>query len=83
VAETCGKENPAQLISGCKAHPDNASDAGILSERAERLAEDGCLDGGFYSLENPEKAEILGIDTRCANMTALIPEMDSTRLASK
>jgi len=74
VTETCGEDNPFQLITDYDVTTNNTSDARILEDRMENIKENtGCsdiyADGGFHSEEVHELAKEKDIDIHLTNMT--------------
>jgi len=79
LSETCGKENPFQLITDYKVEPNNVSDQEILLGRLGTISENtGCsdmyVDGGFQSEDVHETAAENGIDIHMTNMSGTEPK---------
>lgn len=78
ISETCGKENPFQLITDYTLKPNNVSDVNILPERLPEIKKNtGCtdmyVDGGFHSDEIYQVAEDEGIEMHQTNMAGTEP----------
>ena len=78
LSETCGKENPFQLITDYAVEPNNVSDQEILTGRLETISENtGCtdmyVDGGFHSDSVHTTAEENGIEIHLTNMSGTEP----------
>jgi hypothetical protein len=74
ISETCGRENPFQLITDYKVEPNNVSDQKILEGRLGLIRENtGCtdmyLDGGFHSEDVHMIAAENGINIHLTNMS--------------
>jgi len=74
IAETCGRENPFQLITDYKVEPNNVSDQKIMEGRLEPIRDNtGCtdmyLDGGFHSEDVHRVAAENGIQLHLTNMS--------------
>jgi len=78
ISETCGRENPFQLITDYTVEPNNVSDVEILTDRLPIIKENtGCedmyVDGGFHSDGVHKTAEENGIEIHLTNMTGSKP----------
>ena len=78
ISETCGEDNPFQLITDYVVNSNNVSDSEMLEGRLEQIKENtGCtdmyLDGGFHSESVHKTAEENGIDIHLTNMTGTKP----------
>jgi len=78
LSETCGKENPFQLITDCAVEPNNANDADILEGRLPAIRENtGCedmyADGAFNSEGLREAADENKIAIHLTNMSGREP----------
>ena len=78
ISETCGDENPFQLITDYSVEPNNVSDGDMLGDRLGQIGENtGCtdmyVDGGFHSDVVYGKAEENEIDIHITNMTGTKP----------
>lgn len=78
ISETCGRENPVQLITDYAVEPNNTSDVEILQNRLESIRENtGCtdmyVDGGFHSDDVHRVANENGIEIHLTNMTGKEP----------
>jgi hypothetical protein len=78
LSETCGKDNPFQLITDYAVNPNNVSDVAIIKERLPIIKENtGCkdmyADGGFHADDVHEIAEENGIEIHLTNMTGTKP----------
>jgi len=74
ISETCGRENPFQLITDYKVEPNNVSDQKIMEGRLELISENtGCtdmyLDGGYHSEDVHKTAAENGIEIHLTNMS--------------
>ena len=79
ISETCGKENPFQLITDYAVEPNNISDVEIFTERVEIIHEntnctDMYVDGGFYSEDVNQAAEENDIEIHFTNMSGTEPK---------
>jgi hypothetical protein len=78
LSETCGEENPFQLITDCAVEPNNANDADILEGRLAAIRENtGCedmyADGAFNSEGLREAAEESKVTIHLTNMSGREP----------
>jgi hypothetical protein len=78
ISESCGKENPFQLITDYAVEPNNTSDVEILNERLPIIKENtGCtdmyVDGGFHSDSVHQTAEENDVEIHLTNMTGAKP----------
>ena len=78
ISETCGKENPFQLITDYAVRPNITGDAEILTERIGTIRENtGCtdmyVDGGFNSPDLNNAAEENSIEIHRTNMSGREP----------
>lgn len=73
IAETCGPDNPFQLITDYTIETNNTSDVAILKNRMEAIHDTGCkdlyADGGYYSNDVAEEAETNKIKMHLTDMT--------------
>ena len=74
ISETCGKENPFQLITDYAVEPNIVSDVEILKDRIPIIKENtGCtdmyVDGGFHSDEVHQVADENEIEIHLTNMS--------------
>ena len=74
ISETCGEDNPFQLITDYAVAPNNTSDVEIIENRLEDIRENtGCkdmyVDGAFHSQEVHSLAKKIGVDIHLTNMT--------------
>ena len=80
ISETCGKDNPFQLITDYAVKPNNVNDADILTERLPAIKENtGCedmyVDGAFHSEGLHETADENGVELHLTNMAGTKPTM--------
>ena len=73
ISETCGKENPFQLITDYAVKPNTISDVEILKDRLPIIKEntdctDMYVDGGFHSDKVHQAAEENDIEIHLTNM---------------
>ena len=78
LSETCGKDNPFQIVTDYAVKPNNLSDQEIFEERLPIIKENtGCsdmyVDGGFHSAGVHEIAEGKGIKIHMTNMAGTEP----------
>jgi len=78
ISETCGDENPFQLITDYAVAPNNVSDGEMLEGRLEKISENtGCtdmyVDGGFHCGGVHRTAEENGIEIHLTNMSGTKP----------
>ena len=78
ISETCGDENPFQLITDYVVAPNNVSDGEMLEGRLEKINENtGCMDmyvdGGFHCDGVHQAAEENGIEIHLTNMSGTNP----------
>ena len=78
LSETCGKDNPFQLITDYAVTPNNVSDEEILRSRLPAIRENtGCsdmyVDGGFHSDGVHEAAAENGVKIHLTNMSGTQP----------
>lgn len=78
VSETCGKDNPFQLVTDYAVKPNNVSDQEIFLERMPAIKENtGCkeqhADGGFHSPDVHRAAAENGIELHLTDMCGTEP----------
>lgn len=78
LSETCGTENPYQLITDFAVDTNNTSDVEILKKRLEVISGNtGCtdmyVDGGYHSEDVHETAKENGIEIHLTDMTGRKP----------
>lgn len=73
LTETCGDENPVQMISNYDFAPNTTSDTELLKDALPDLREKGVkdlyTDGGYYSLDILEEAKTQGIEIHYTDLT--------------
>jgi len=74
VSETCGKDNPFQLITDYAVATNNTSDVEIIQDRLETIknntdCKDMYVDGGFHSEDVHNSAKTNNVNIHLTNMT--------------